>query len=100
MESLDLRPALQTRRVLPQGRVRAQVIGEDHRFQYLGLLATQVMRGERGRFLHGREGEQLQQMVLDHVAGGTHTVVVTGARSDADVLGHGDLHVVHVTGVP
>ena len=39
-------------------------------------------------------------MVLDHVAGGADAVVVAGAAADADVLGHGDLHVVDVVAVP
>ena len=43
---------------------------------------------------------QLEQVVLDHVAGGADAVVVAGPAADADVLGHGDLHVVDVVGVP
>ena len=43
---------------------------------------------------------QLEQVVLDHVAGGADAVVVAGPATDADVLGHGDLHVVDVVGVP
>ena len=39
-------------------------------------------------------------MVLDDVARGADAVVVAGAAADADVLGHGDLHVVDVVGVP
>ena len=39
-------------------------------------------------------------MVLDHVAGRADAVVVAGPAADADVLGHGDLHVVDVVAVP
>ena len=39
-------------------------------------------------------------MVLDDVAGGADAVVVSGAGADADVLGHRDLDVVDVGGVP
>ena len=39
-------------------------------------------------------------MVLDDVAGSADAVVVAGPPADADVLGHGDLHVVDVVGVP
>ena len=39
-------------------------------------------------------------MVLDDVAGGADAVVVARAAADADVLGHRDLHVVDVVGVP
>ncbi len=39
-------------------------------------------------------------MVLDHVPGRADAVVVAGPAADPDVLGHGDLHVIHVTAVP
>ena len=39
-------------------------------------------------------------MVLDDVACGADAVVIAGAAADADVLGHRDLHVVHIVGVP
>jgi hypothetical protein len=52
------------------------------------------------RLLHRGQREQLEQVVLDDVAGGADAVVVPGAAADADVLGHGDLHVVDVVGVP
>jgi hypothetical protein len=39
-------------------------------------------------------------VVLDHVAGSTHAVVLTGTAPGADIIGHGDLDVVHVVGVP
>ena len=39
-------------------------------------------------------------MVLDDVAGGADAVVVAAAAAESDVLGHGDLHVVDVVGVP
>lgn len=32
--------------------------------------------------------------------GGADAVVIAGAAADADVLGHRDLHVVHIVGVP
>ncbi len=55
---------------------------------------------EGDRLLHGGQRQQLQQVVLDDVAGGADAVVVAGPAADADVLGHGDLHVVDVVGVP
>ena len=39
-------------------------------------------------------------MVLDDVACGADTVVIAGTTSHADVLGHGDLHMVDVIVVP
>ena len=42
----------------------------------------------------------MQQVVLNHVSGRTDAVVVTGTPADTNVLGHCDLHVVDVVGVP
>ena len=39
-------------------------------------------------------------MVLDHVAGRAHAVVVSCPAAGADVLGRRDLDMVHVVGVP
>ncbi|OPZ56714.1 MAG: hypothetical protein BWY91_00131 [bacterium ADurb.BinA028] len=39
-------------------------------------------------------------MVLDHVTSGADPVVVAATPTEADVLGHGDLHVVDVVRVP
>ena len=62
--------------------------------------ATQRVRVEGGRLLHGGQRHELQQVVLDDVTGGADAVVVAGPAADADVLGHGDLHVVHERPVP
>src|SRR5660398_20466 len=59
-----------------------------------------VRSTKRSRLLHRSECEQLEQVVLDDVSRGADAVVVARAAADADVLGHGDLHVVHVLGVP
>ena len=55
---------------------------------------------EADRLLHGREGEELQEVVLQDVARRPGGVVEGGPALDADVLGHRDLHAVHVVGVP
>ncbi len=68
--------------------------------QDLLLLDAQAGRLERDRLLHGDQGHELEQVVLDDVAGCSDAVVVSGAGADADVLGHGDLHVVDVVAVP
>ena len=39
-------------------------------------------------------------MVLDDVTSGADAVIVAGAAADADILGHRDLHVVHVVRIP
>ena len=59
-----------------------------------------MIGGEGDRLLHGRQCQQLEQVVLDHVTSRSHAVVVSGTASDPDVLGHGDLHMVHMVRVP
>ncbi len=52
------------------------------------------------RRFHHEEGEDLEHVVLDHVAQTAHRVVEGAAVRDVEVLGEGDLHVVHVGAVP
>ena len=59
-----------------------------------------MTRLERDGLLHRGEREQLQQVVLDDIACGADAVVVPGPATDADVLGHGDLHVIDEVRVP
>ena len=66
--------------------------------EHLDLLGAQLV-GWKHRLLHRGQRQQLQQVVLDDVAGRADAVViVAGASPDADVLGHGDLHMVDVVG--
>ena len=99
-EADDLLAALPSARVLAAGGARGEVLGQAHRREDLLLLGAQVAGLERDRLLHRRQGEQLQQVVLDDVACRADAVVVPGTTADADVLGHRDLHVVDVVGVP
>ncbi len=68
--------------------------------QHLLLLGAQVLRVHGDRLLHGGQRQKLQEVVLDDVACRADAVVVARAAADADVLGHRDLHVVDVVGVP
>ncbi len=99
-EAHDLLAALPAAGVLPACRGGGEVLRQAHRGQHLLLLVPEARRVERDGLLHGREGEELQEVVLDHVARRADAVVVAGTAAHADVLGHGDLHVVHVVGVP
>ena len=96
----DLLGALPAAGVLPAGGALVEVRGQADRRQHLLLLGAQVLGVEGDRLLHRRQGEELQEVVLDDVARGADAVVVAGAPADADVLGHRDLHVVDVVGVP
>ena len=80
--------------------MRGQVLGEPDGGEDLFLLRPQVIGVEGDRLLHRGQGQQLQQVVLDHVAGRAHAVVIPGPAAGADVLGHGDLDMVHIVGVP
>ena len=42
----------------------------------------------------------MQKVVLEHVAQHTGLVVVAGSVANVDILGHRDLHMVHVVAVP
>jgi hypothetical protein len=93
-------PALPAGRVLAVGGGAVEVRGQLDRLQDALLLPPHGGRVERVRVLHRHQGEQLQQVVLDDVARRADPVVVAGAAADADVLGHRDLHVVHVPVAP
>ncbi len=77
-----------------------QVIRELDRSEDLFLLRAQIIGVEGNGLLHRGQRQQLQQVVLDDVAGRAHAVVIPGAATRTDVLGHGDLDVVHIVRVP
>jgi hypothetical protein len=53
-----------------------------------------------GRRLHRDERQDLEQVVLHHVAQGSNRVVEAAAVLDAEVLRHRDLDVVDVLAIP
>jgi hypothetical protein len=55
---------------------------------------------EDGGGLHGDGGEDLEEVVLDHVAEGAGFLVVGAAAFDADGFGGGDLDVIDVLAIP
>ena len=96
----DLLAALPAAGELPARRVGGEVLGEPDGGEDLFLLGAQVVGVEGNRFLHRGQRQELQQVVLDDVAGRADAVVVACPAAGADVLGHGDLDVVHVVRVP
>ena len=70
------------------------------RLQHLQLLVTHGLAVQHRRRFHGHQAQQLQQVVLHHVAQRAGAVVVVGAAADADGLGHRYLDVVDVPRVP
>ena len=71
-----------------------------HRAQHLDLLVAHGVGVEGDGRLHGDQREELQQVVLHHVAQRAGLLVVGRAMLDAQRLGGGDLHVVDVAAVP
>ncbi len=92
-------PAL---RVLPAHRGTSHLLVEDRpdRAQDLDLLVAHGIGLEGERRLHRDEREQLQHVVLHHVAQGARPLVVRATALDADLLGHRDLDRVDQVGVP
>ncbi len=75
-------------------------IDDAHRTQNLHLLVAQALGLEGGRWLHGEEREDLEQVRLHHVAERAGALVEAAAALDAYLLGHRELDVVHVATVP
>jgi hypothetical protein len=70
------------------------------RLQDLDLLGAHRVRLEFHGGLHRRQAEELEQVVLEHVAQDAGLLVVAGPVADADRFAHRDLDVVHVALVP
>ena len=70
------------------------------RAQHLHLLVPHRLGGEVDRRLHRGERDQLEQVVLEHVADRAGLLVERRAALDPDRLGDGDLHVVDELAVP
>ena len=96
----DFLAALPTPGVLASAGGLIERFGELCCRQHLDLLGLQRRRIEADRLFHCGQRQQLHQMVLDHIAGGTDAVVIAGPSAESDVFGHGDLYVVDVVRVP
>ncbi len=71
-----------------------------NRQQRIHLAVADTLGRECNRRLHRDQGQQLHQVVLDHVAQCAGTFVVCGAALDTDGLRRRDLHVIDVPPVP
>ena len=88
--------------VLAPDRARLDVLRRDARqaAQHLDLLVAHRLRVEaRGR-LHRDEAQELEEVILHHVADGAVLVVVPPAPLRADGLGDRDLHALDGLRVP
>ncbi len=75
-------------------------IERTRRCEHLHLLVLQEARLVPDRRLHGQECDDLQQVVLEHVADRTDRVVERAPALHADLLRHRDLHAADVAPVP
>ena len=66
----------------------------------LDLFVAHAVRREIGGRLHGGEAEELEEVVLHHVAQGAGAVVIGPAAFHAESLAGGDLDVIDVAVVP
>jgi hypothetical protein len=71
-----------------------------HSFEQFRLAVANVLRRERVRRLHRHERENLEQVILDHVAQRPGLLVVAAAAFDARGLGHCDLDMVDRVAAP
>ena len=83
------------------GRGRHRRAERAHRLQDLRPARRASIRCQRpaGR-LHRQQPDHLQHVILEHVADGAGLLVEPAAPSDAERLGHGDLHAFDVVAVP
>ena len=68
--------------------------------QHVHFLVADLVGVEGDHRLHGHQAEQLQQMILHHVAQRAGAIVIAAAVFHAHLFGHRDRHVVHVAPVP
>lgn len=70
------------------------LIDAAQRAQHFNFFVTDAVGAEIGRRRHGDHGQNLQQVVLDHVAHLARFIEVTPAAFDTHFFGHGNLDVV------
>ena len=63
-------------------------------------MVLECVRVSAGRRFHGCHGEQLQEMIDNHVAERTDRIVEVAAILHAKLLGHRDLDVVDEVAIP
>ena len=88
--------------VLAAHRVALDV-GQTHAAQgaqHFEFFVAHIICIQRDGLLHGDDAQQLQQMVLHHVAHRTCTVVKTCTAAHAHSFSHGDLHALDVRRPP
>ena len=70
------------------------------RLQYPHLLVTQGLVVRAYRWLHGEQGNDLENVVLDDVPDRADFFVEVAPTTYTEALRHGDLHALHVIAIP
>jgi len=88
--------------VLAAHHLGSQAFGTDRGqgLEHFDLLVANAVSRQVSRRVHRNQAQQLQQVVLNHVAQLAGLVEVAPAALDADFLGHGDFNVGDVALVP
>ncbi len=68
--------------------------------QHFQLFVAHRISGEAGRRLHRHQAEQLQQMILHHVAQGAGLVIITGPFLHPHGFSHRHLHMLNIAAMP
>ncbi len=69
-------------------------------FQHLDLFVARRFAVGADRRLHGQVDQDLEQVVLDHVADGAGLIIKGAPALDAEIFRHGDLHAFDMIAVP
>src|SRR2546427_794398 len=91
-------PAHDAARILTADRRRR--LRRQNRAQHFRLLVSEPLGIEDGGRLHGDDSQQLQDVVLDHVAHDADLFVEPAAPAYAHVLDERNLDVIHIAPVP
>src|SRR5262249_49364358 len=68
--------------------------------QYFSLFVAHRIGLKRDRGLHGRQTDELHDVVGNHVAQRTGLIVIAAALLDPHGFGHRDLYVIDVAAIP
>src|SRR5262249_30647748 len=71
-----------------------------HGFQQAGLLVSLSFTLFTGRWVHGEIGQDLQHMILDHIANRARLVVKLSSILDPETLSHRDLNTSYIVTIP
>src|ERR1700683_500772 len=93
---------LQTRTVLSSNGAMEHLLyghGRDGA-KHLGLFVANDVRVKGTGRLHGHQGDELEDVVGDHVAQGTRLIVIAATHFHTHLFGDGNLHMVNVAAIP